>query len=163
MKRKEARPPPPPRAPFCITLLLRLLPPLRNVFFSFPSFSFVRIDRAPLVVFFDYASAPSLYLFFFYSGSFLYDFNGQDLLSVSESDSSHPLLFFFFFVVVRSQYFSLRGHVQNLFFQPQRTIGSIFEEELLSLDWAFSVSCIFPAIFIFLDKDIFEVKGQQNE
>ncbi len=105
---------------------------------------------------------PLPLLVFFYSGSFLYDFNGQDLLSVSESDSSHPLLFFFFFVVVRSQYFSLRGHVKCLFFQPQRTTGSIFEEEILSLDWAFSVPCIFPAIFIFQDKDIFEVKGQQN-
>jgi hypothetical protein len=107
------------------------------------------------------------------SGSFLYDFNGQDLLSVSEFDGSPHLLFFFvFFVLVPARFsfllrllslqfqragsssvpesdsshpllfffFSLRGHVQCLFFPPQRTTGFIFEEELLSLDWAFSVS-----------------------
>jgi hypothetical protein len=43
---------------------------------------------------------------FFYSGSFLYDFNGQDLLIVSEFDGSPPLLFFFVhFVLVPASFF----------------------------------------------------------
>ncbi len=90
----------------------------RLLLLPFPSFYFVRIDRASLVVvFFVYASAPRLYLFFFNSGPFLYDFNGQDLLSVSEFDGSPPFLFFFVFFVLVPARFSFLLRLLSLQFQ----------------------------------------------
>ncbi len=81
-------PPPPPHAQFYITVPLRLLPPLQKVLFSFCSclFFFVKIEHAsPRRLlhrrrrFFRLRVGPSPLRIRFYSGSSLYDFNGQDV------------------------------------------------------------------------------------